>query len=632
MTRLCRFLLLGLACSLLLAAPAASAQSAAGARSSEANARADERGNGRNGARAENRGARSPVREAVREVRDSGLAEVRLSGLSGAQADNVRALVELLRLNAEQRAAITPGRLAFLLRRAPDELRRAMEPFGYYAVSVDVQVEASPRGAVVLLQVERGPPVRVRAFDVGVDGPGADDPEVQAALRAFAPRPGGIFNHPRYESSKAAVSRALAARGFFEARLVEQRVEVTRAESRAAVRLRWDSGPRYAFGEGRVEGSQLRPQLAERWLNFEPGEPFEQQRLARLNQRLTDLDYFGFIDIRPEPDAETGAADVVIGVVPAAQNIYSAGVSFGTDSGAGLRLGWDRRWVNDRGHKFDSRLDLAQRRSALNTAYRVPAFALVEGWYTLGLSVREDSSDTVESDIAELVASRSGRLGDWTLSTAVHVQRERYRIGSARSFGTSGIDTLVYPALRARYHRYDHPMYSSRGLTFNTELKGGSSAIGSDVDFAQVLLEARWLRAVGERTRVLLRGQVGRTFSDDLLELPSSLRFFAGGDRSVRGYNFQEISPLNAAGDPIGGRNLLVSSVEFERMFSETWGAAVFLDAGNAFNRRSDGLRRGAGIGLRWRSPVGPVNLDVARGLDDPRSPWQLHLTLGPEL
>lgn len=613
--------MLGLACSLALAPWPTAAQSPAGGRTAE-----------RVSERAEPRSGRSQVRQAVREVRASGLAEVRISGLSGAQADNVRALVGLLRLDAAQRTAITPGRLALLLRRAPDELRRAMEPFGYYAVAVDVQVNASPAGAVVELKVERGPPVRVRATDLRVTGPGADDPEVQAALREFLPRRGGILNHGRYESSKAAVNRALAARGFFEARLVEHRVEVTRAESRAELRMAWESGPRYAFGEGRFKGSQLREGTAERWLNFEPGEPFDQQRLARLNQRLTDLDYFTFIDIQPQPDADTGVVDIAIGVVPALQNIYTAGVSFGTDSGAGLRLGLDRRWVNDRGHKFYSQLDLAQRRSALSTTYRVPAFALVEGWYQLGLSVRDESSDTVEAEIAELVASRSGRLGDWALSTAMHVQRERYSIGSARSVGTSGIDTLVYPAVRARFHRYDHPLYATRGLTFGTELKAGSTAIGSDIDFAQVLLDARWLRTVGEHSRLLLRGQLGRTFSDDLLELPSSLRFFAGGDRSVRGYNFQEISPLNAAGDPIGGRNLLVASVEFERMFSESWGAAVFLDAGNAFNSRSDGLRRGAGIGLRWRSPVGPVSLDVARGLDDPRSPWQLHLTLGPEL
>ena len=190
----------------------------------------------------------------------------------------------------------------------------------------------------------------------------------------------------------------------------------------------------------------------------------------------------------------------------------------------------------------------------------------------------------------------------------------------------------MYPALRARWQRYDDANYSTRGFSFTGELKQGLSALGSDANFTQLLVHARYIRGFGERNRVLLRGQLGRTFSGDFLRLPSSLRFFAGGDRSVRGYGYQEISPLGLGGNPIGGRSLAVLNLEYERLFTDTWGAAVFADAGSAFNDGGVDLRRGAGLGLRWRSPVGQVSLDVARGLDEPRESFQIHLSLGPEL
>jgi translocation and assembly module TamA len=573
-------------------------------------------------AAAELRRERQPVR----------LASVRVRGLSASQADNVRAQVGLFQLDEADREDVGRGRMALLLRRAPAEVRRALEPFGYYAVDVDVQVDETSAGLVVSLNVQRGPPVRVRALDVQVEGEAGTDPRVVAAIEGFRPRLGDLMNHGRYEGGKAAIARELAARGYFDARLAENRVEVTRADSRAEIRLRWESGARYRFGTLAIDGSHLDPGLVERWVDVEPGQPFDQDALLKLHQRLGDLDYFGFIDIRPEPEPDTLDVPVQVELAPARRNIYTAGVSFGTDSGAGLKLGLDRRWVNARGHKFSSSLDLAQRRSALNSLYRLPAFAPIHGWYQLGASYREDESELVDSEIAELSAARIGRIGDWSLALGLHALRERYAIGVERNLETSGISTLVYPALRARWQRYNDPNYSTRGFSFTGELKQGLSALGSDADFTQLLLETRYIRGFGERNRVLLRGQLGRTFSSDFLRLPSSLRFFAGGDRSVRGYGYQEISPLGASGNPIGGRNLVVANLEYERMFTETWGAAVFMDAGSAFNDGRVDARRGAGLGLRWRSPVGQVALDLARGLDDPRESLQIHLSLGPEL
>ena len=132
---------------------------------------------------------------------------------------------------------------------------------------------------------------------------------------------------------------------------------------------------------------------------------------------------------------------------------------------------------------------------------------------------------------------------------------------------------------------------------------------------------------------VTLRAQAAGTLVDNpFTEVPASLRFFAGGDRSVRGYAYQSLGPLDASNKVVGGKHLMVGSIEFEHSFNHRWGAALFYDAGNAMDHLGDELERGAGIGVRWKSPVGPVRFDLARALTLDGEPWRIHINIGPDL
>ena len=170
-----------------------------------------------------------------------------------------------------------------------------------------------------------------------------------------------------------------------------------------------------------------------------------------------------------------------------------------------------------------------------------------------------------------------------------------------------------------------------RGWLLRGELRLGAGAFGSQTQFAQLIVDAKWIRGLGESSRLLVRGQLGRTMTDEFDELPPSLRFYAGGDRSIRGYGYQEVGP-RLRGQVIGGKNLLTGSAEFEHMFTPEWGAAVFVDAGDAFTSTDFRARAGIGAGVRWRSPVGLVRLDVAHGIDDADSAVQFHINIGPDL
>ncbi len=556
--------------------------------------------------------------------------DVRITGIGDPDAfHNAQQSVSLLRAGTATNADLSEERLAFLLRKAPEEIRIALEPYGYYDTKVVPAVQRNGDTASVTFAVTLGEPVHVASSAVAMNGQAHDDAVVMRTLKRFKPKVGQTLDHRVYEASKQEVGRQLGERGYFDANLAKRRVEVTRATHAAAIDVAWDSGARYNFGATTFAPNQLRPDLLDPLLEWKPGEPYDQAKLLNTQQSLVDLDYFAVVDVSPDLEHKAdGAVAIAIGTTPAKRNVYSAGLSYGTDSGAGVQLGFNRRWVNRRGHKADAQLEWAQKRKIVAAQYRVPAFGWLDGWYALSTSLRDEQTDAVNQRLIELVGSRTGRLRDWHLTAAMHVQRERYQDALFPAFDRYA--TLVFPAFSVQTSHGDDKLYPTRGWGLSADLRGGTTSIGSDVDFAQFRVLGNYVRSFGRRDRLLLRGEIGRSFTRNFDQLPPSLRFYAGGDRSVRGYGYQEIGP-RVNGKNVGARNLAVFSIEAEHRFTKQWGAAAFVDAGDAFDG-SPHAHVGVGVGLRWRSPVGPVRIDIAHGLNDPDSPVRLHINIGTDL
>jgi translocation and assembly module TamA len=563
----------------------------------------------------------------------------------------IRGLPEELEANVRRRLSLSKllgrelgeQRLDYLLLESEREVREALEPYGYFSPSIEIAPPTDENG-VLQVTVSAGTPVRVRSSSVEVLGAGADDAPLQAAVAGFQPEPGAIFNQVQYEYSKSRIARGLADRGYFDADYASHRVEVTRAENAADIALSWRSGRRYALGS--VDFVQtpkpvLAPALLAKIKTWETGTPFDQVRLDELRESLGRLDYFSGIDIAPDPEhAKDGAVPVTITLTPAKRSIYSAGLSYGSLTGAGVRLGLERRYLNQRGHKALAEIEWAQQRKAATAQYRVPAFAWVEGWYTAGLAFVDEQTDYIDNRRVDLMLSRSGEISDkWRVIAAVHALRERWAY-AAEDDGDPMTPTrfqfasVLYPEISGDYVNVDERLAPRRGWGGNALLRAGASAGEGNSAFVQAHATVRWFKGLAGDSRLLLRGELGHTFSGEVSLLPPTLRFHAGGDRSIRGYGWREVGPrVGPPGKqfPVGARNVVTASVEYERYFNGPWGAAVFIDTGSAFDSKPD-LHTGVGIGLRWRSPVGPLRVDLAHGLDDPDSPWQITLNFGADL
>jgi translocation and assembly module TamA len=552
---------------------------------------------------------------------------IEFSGLDEAQILNVRSELSLADTQLDTSTVISENRLDYLMRLAPREVRLGLEAFGYYDAQVESKVVREGENASVYFTVVLGEAVTVRKLSLNLNGDAKQDPAVSQEFAAFRPQPGAVFHHGDYENSKTNISRALNDRGYFDANLNTHTVEVTRAVHAADIALDWTSGQRFRFGGARFEGHQFENALLEKLVPWEPGQAFDQSELFSLQKALADLDYFAAISVQPLPDeAQDGVVPIQISLTPAKRSIYSLGLRYGTDSGAGFASSVERRWVNRKGHKLLIDLNVAQEKSDFTTQYRVPAFSKIEGWYGVRASLREENINDVRTQYTELAFSRNGRWRHWDLTGALEYKRERYEdlIGNIQQYST-----IVAPVISAERKKFDDINTPSKGYRFFLEARAGSKTIGSDIDFVQLRAEANYIRALGVSNRLLLRGQLGTTLSDDFALFPPSQRFYAGGDESIRGYGYREIG--EGIGTIVGGQHLAVASVEFEHIFTPSWGAAAFVDAGDAFDEQFD-AKVGMGLGVRWRSPVGPIRFDIAHGLNEPTQSFRLHVSLGPDL
>lgn len=554
--------------------------------------------------------------------------DVRISGVERAGLENVRAFLGIVQHDFTDEEGVDPGIVRRLHQRAPREIRNALKPFGYYQVEVGDRLETDEDGNwTASYDIRPGPPVRLVNVDIRVEGEGADDPRFDRVLEQITLAEGERLLHADYEFAKTRLMELAAERGYLEARWVRNVLRVDTELREASAELVLDSGPRYAFGRIEFEHSVLSESFLQRYLRFAPGEPFESRKLLDLQYALDDSDYFQRVDVRARRDrAENGRIPVDVELEARPKHRYTFGIGFGTDTGPRVSVGRRTRYLNDRGHSLDMEAQIAEISSSLGVRYTIP---LTEPWrerLEFDTSLREEEIGDGRSDLFELGGQFITADGGWQRSLSLRFERSRDRIS-----GETTTRDLVMPGIGFGRSSFDDNIYASRGYRVAFDLSGGTETFGSDVSFARAQASGTGVYKVWEDARLIGRLQLGRVWVDEFDDLPLSQRFYAGGDQSVRGFDYQALGPKNDEGDVIGGRYLVVSSIELEQLLIGNWGAAIFVDHGNALADIDDPLRTSAGIGLRYRSPVGVFRVDVAKATDGDESA-RLHLSLGVNL
>lgn len=535
---------------------------------------------------------------------------------------------------------VTDAQIRRLYANAPDQVQAALRPYGYYEATATGDLKQVGNNWQITLHVVPGTPVKVTAVDLAVDDVAAKVPAVRRAMRGVQNLKDKPMNDGQYDAARDAVSGALTATGFLDAKLVTHRVEVNRVEHTAKVDLKWEAGERYRYGHVNFKDSQFRDGFLDRYLPFKSGDYFSQDQLLQLQQALNGADYFSVVNVIPDTDnARDGTVDVNVQLAPAKRTIYTGGPFFGTDTGPGLRGGIEKRWINDRGHKWKNELVVAQRLKTLSTLYQIPMPGPNQRSFNFGANYRDANTVTSKSRTLQLVANETRLWHGWTRTIGMNALTGTFTVGKRGGEGDDaeglehGRSTLLYPEVTLSKKRGDNPTFVRSGWSLTLTARSTVGTLLSDTRFSTVMGDAKWIQSFWGRNRLILRGTAGKTWTGNFSDLPPQLRFFAGGDRSVRGYDFESIGPKNAYGRVIGGESLLVGSTEVEHYFTRNWGMAAFVDAGNAFTGTDYNPRIGAGLGVRWLSPVGMIRVDVGVPVHDKDEHGiHLHVVIGPDL
>ncbi len=542
-----------------------------------------------------------------------------------------------LQENAEAFVGEVEGRSANNLRRyaatAVNQASKALRALGYYSPVVDWQVkEDDPeKPARLILDITPGDPVRIKSRVVEIRGAAASDSRFTDNLPK-RPAEGDILNHGEYTSLRNTLQTRARRRGYFDGRFVTRTLKVDPEALTADIILVFESGDRYRLGEVTFEeGHWFERDLLHDFVTFEPGIPYHADEIAKLNNDLLGSGYFSGVDIDAVPSsAENGVIPVRIALTRRERRSLATGLGFSTDVGPRFRGTWREHWVNPMGHRRGAETEISGPRQNISGWYELPLDPPMTDLIRFTTGYQREDIENVESELLTLGQQWQHQLDNgWLQVLSIRWEGERFNIGNDET----GTSSLLLPGVGYSKLHADSPLDPSRGYRLQLDVSGAHRAVLSKVDILHVNAIAKGLFTLAGKHRFLSRLQFGGVATNRFEDVPPSLRFFAGGDQSVRGYGYQTLSPENDNGVPVGGRYTLVGSAEYQYQFAEKWRAALFVDHGNAINDLFDPLATGAGVGIRWISPLGPLRLDIAKGLNPEfGGEWRIHFSMGPEL
>ncbi|KFE49067.1 autotransporter assembly complex protein TamA [Pseudomonas syringae] len=515
---------------------------------------------------------------------------------------------------------------------AQEQAQRASQALGYYQARIDSEVVKGKDGVLQLvINVQAGEPIHLRNVTVRVDGPAA-------SLKAFripksaALTSGAVLNHGHYEDAKRLILNQASRYGFFSGRFTQQRLSVDPAAGVADIDLVYDSGPRYSLGKVSFSGdAPFDDDLLRRMVPFKEGTPYDSELIAELNQAMQASGYFEGVRVDAAPTAAVGQSiPVTVALDTRKPRTMGLGLGYSTDVGPRGKANWTRHWVNPQGHSYGIESELSAPRQNVGLWYDIPLDPPLTDKlrYAGGYQYEEIAGTDSLSKLLTVGPEWHSRLpSGWERVISLKWQREEYRLGD-----DSGLSTLLMPGISYSFLRSDNRIDPHNGYRLQFDAQVAKEGLMSDSNLLHGNVLLKGLTTLGQNHRLLGRVQFGGNATNGYKSIPPSLRFFAGGDQSVRGYDYQTLSPENSDGDRIGGRYMVAGSVEYQYSIAEKWRVATFVDQGNSFNTLNlPSLKTGVGIGVRWVSPVGPLRLDLAHALDDDGG-IRLHFSMGPEL
>lgn len=510
------------------------------------------------------------------------------------------------------------GERTQFMRRAQREIPELLVTEGYFSSKVILQ--SVQHSGTLEVKVELGRRARVsqariefRGDIMGVEGDRVV--RVQQLRTDWKLQAGAFFTVTAWDDAKQELLARVNARDYAAAQLLESAAQVDPETASVVLHVVVDSGPRYQFGALQLRGLERYPEaMLTRYADFEMGEPYARKSLLTTQTRLQNLAQFNSIIVSLDKEnAQAGAGGVLVApvnvqVVEARSRKVAVGLGYSTNNGVRSELNYLDLNLDERAWSLNGALVLENNRQQINLGIdtlpnprglRVQWNAGTERTYIQGLETWRD----------KLGVTRSQRVFGVDNSVGLSWQQER-------RFPNGGIrenNQALVLDWRVQRRTVDNPLFPMWGSLSELRVGGTGKLFLSDQDFVRSYLRHQLWTPLSENDVISTRGEIGYTASPSRLGIPQEYLFRVGGTQTVRGFAYQSLG-FHEGDAVVGGRVMATASMEYTHWFNN-WGVAVFSDAGDAADTvEAFHARVGWGGGLRWRSPVGPLALDLARG------------------
>jgi translocation and assembly module TamA len=556
------------------------------------------------------------------EAAEEGLPTLNITGANAELERNIRAHVSLTGLDC----ATPIARLNRLLPEMRQNLLRASRALGYYRMESEITLEQSATCWTLNMQLEPG--LRVTVSDINIAIISSEN-LFGSLYDNLSMRVGDPLNHAAYEQIKSDLSGLAVEQGFFAARFASSQLQLDLQANSASVDIEFDPGERFRFGAIMIDPiAELSDEFIRRYIEFSADTYYSASALLELRNALNNSQYFSEVSVTPSlSEAENQRIPIQVVLRTRPRRVYSAGTGVTTDIGPRLRLDYEDRYLNPSGHKFEVKSGASPIQQNIDLNYSIPMSKPATESLQISSGFLREDNDTYQNKTTKLGVTYSTiNRFNWRQNLFTNYQHDDYTLNDERE-----IADILLGGLNLSRTRANDALFPTKGWRLFGQISGASADLLSTTTFLQLNLAGKLIQGIGVG-RVLLKFEAGTTLVDDFADLPVSLKYFSGGDQSVRGYRYQSLGPLNADGEVEGGKHVLSAGIEYDFPVANNWKMAVFTDAGNAFDNWNDyRLNKSVGVGIRWLSPIGPIRFDLASALDNDNK-LRLHITMGPDL
>lgn len=514
-------------------------------------------------------------------------------------------------------------------------IREELRVVGYYSPIIDFKLYPDVNNShnILVTHINPGQPVKIARIKVTLRGDAYEDNTYQQLVNHSKILVGTILNHSDYDNFKRSFSNIALQKGYFDAHFCISQLGVSPERYQAYWNIDFDSGKRHRFGKVRFQGAQIREDYLQSLSTVQDGYPYSTESLTELNRRLAATNWFNSIVISPDFKNSKKSKIIPLDAVltPRSRNNIETSVGYANDIGHRIKLTWHNPWLNSCGHSLESSINLSVPEQTAYLSYKLPLLkAPLEQYYLLqGRCKHEYLNDTQSYSSMLNIARYWDSSSGWQRAFNLHRSLDHFTQAH-----TTNTTMLIYPGASINRTRQRGGLMPTWGDSQRYSVDFSNTTWGSDINFVILQAQIVWVRTLAYMHRFVVRSNLGWIETDCFERIPPSLRFFIGGDRSIRGYKYKSLSPRDQTNKLIGASILATWSLEYQYNVVGKWWSTIFFDNGEAVNNIKQGnFKIGAGVGVRWQSPVGPIKLDIALPVNDKDARGlQFYIGLGSEL